>query len=254
MISFRRAWSLGLGLLAALPALAEPIEDNSFLLEEAYNQEAGVVQFIQTYERSDSGDMEYSLSVEAPAPSQAHQISFTAPYSRYEEADVAGVGDTALNYRYQLVANDSVAIAPRLSLLVPTGDDEKGLGTGKVGYQTNWAVSARANAALVVHGNVGATVVPDVEPAPGAEKVTLYATNAALSVIWLATDDFNVLVEFVTEQTENSSTATVNPGVRYAVNFEKSQLVLGLSAPTPALYSSGKPSAFGYVSYEPTLW
>lgn len=29
---------------------AEVVKDNSFLIEEAYNQEAGVVQFIQGYQ------------------------------------------------------------------------------------------------------------------------------------------------------------------------------------------------------------
>ena len=32
-------------------ASAEKVEDNSFLVEEAYNQEEGVVQFIQLYQK-----------------------------------------------------------------------------------------------------------------------------------------------------------------------------------------------------------
>jgi hypothetical protein len=41
----------------------------------------------------------------------------------------------ALNYRYQLVANDKVAIAPRVSLSLPTGNSKKALGIGGVGFR-----------------------------------------------------------------------------------------------------------------------
>ncbi len=33
-------------------SLAEPVENNSFLVEEAYNQDPGVVQFINVYQKS----------------------------------------------------------------------------------------------------------------------------------------------------------------------------------------------------------
>src|SRR5512144_2099823 len=55
------------GLLAAAPARGQgavaappPIQDNSFLVEEAYNQDPGVVQTIQTYARvAGTGDWAY---------------------------------------------------------------------------------------------------------------------------------------------------------------------------------------------------
>jgi hypothetical protein len=43
-------------------------------------------------------------------------------------------GDIALNYRYELRgADERVALAPRLSVLLPTGDETKGLGGGGPG-------------------------------------------------------------------------------------------------------------------------
>ena len=55
-----------------LPALAwagppsapdtKPIQDNSFLIEEAYNQERGVVQHINTFQRVHSGDWVYTFT------------------------------------------------------------------------------------------------------------------------------------------------------------------------------------------------
>lgn len=243
--------------------LAEAIEDNSFLLEEAYNQEAGVVQFIQTFQKDKSGEAFYSFSTELPAPNQTHQLSFTVPYNRLKDATTFtnGVGDTALNYRYQLLNHDVVAIAPRLSVLLPTGDTDKGFGSGVTGLQTNWAISVKASNFLVVHMNVGATYLPAVKH--GLDKTKdLYGHNSALSVIWLAHENFNLLTEFVTSSIQEGSESQIsvtsdtliNPGFRYAVNFNNAQLVLGASAPTPVLYSKGPASYLAYLSFEPKLW
>ncbi len=72
-------------LLCASPSLAqEPprkapsaIQDNSFLIEEAYNQEAGVVQHISTFTRLRGGDWVYTFTQEFPVASLKHQLSYT---------------------------------------------------------------------------------------------------------------------------------------------------------------------------------
>ncbi len=56
-----------------------PIADNSFLIEEAYNQEAGVVQHINTFMRQRNDNWLYTFTEEIPVPSQKHQLSFTLP-------------------------------------------------------------------------------------------------------------------------------------------------------------------------------
>jgi hypothetical protein len=55
------------------------IQDNSFLVEEAYNQEFGVVQHIQTLQRVwDSNDWVYTFTQEWPVDaSPRHQLSYT---------------------------------------------------------------------------------------------------------------------------------------------------------------------------------
>ena len=60
------------------------IQDNSFLLEEAYNQEAGVVQHISSFTRFwDSKSWAYTFTQEWPIPSlPRHQLSFTATVVR----------------------------------------------------------------------------------------------------------------------------------------------------------------------------
>src|SRR5262245_17773403 len=55
-----------------------PLQDNSFLIEEAYNQEAGVVQSIVNglWSRS-SENWTLSFTQEWPVPDQRHQFSYT---------------------------------------------------------------------------------------------------------------------------------------------------------------------------------
>src|SRR4051812_34907067 len=120
----RAALALLLGSSIAAHAADGPIQDNSFLIEEAYNQEEGVVQHINTFQRSQhSKDWAYSFTQEWPVGTIKHQFSYTVPVLRSEEFRT-GVGDVALNYRYQLVGDGEakLAIAPRLSVIVATGD------------------------------------------------------------------------------------------------------------------------------------
>src|SRR4051794_39606166 len=80
------------------------IEDNSFLMEEAYNQEYGVVQHIQSFTRDVRNDAYvYSFTQEWPIDlDPKHQFSYTLQGTRVAGLDGFGWGDTLLNYRYQL--------------------------------------------------------------------------------------------------------------------------------------------------------
>src|SRR5258708_2637285 len=80
-----------------------PLQDNSFLVEEAYNQEAGVVQNIlnATYDRKTHGWL-LTFTQEWPVPDQTNQLSYAVPYTfAGRPGDPSGVGDVFLNYRYQ---------------------------------------------------------------------------------------------------------------------------------------------------------
>jgi hypothetical protein len=98
------------------------IQDNSFLVEEAYNQNFGVVQHISSFTRFwDSKDWNYTFTQEWPVPGDArHQLSYTlaAAHAGAFPGSGAGIGDVFLNYRYQLVGSGDtrVAFSPRLSL------------------------------------------------------------------------------------------------------------------------------------------
>ncbi len=86
----RRSWLAWAALVVALGPVAaaaqegvepEKIRDNLFLLEEAYNQEPGVIQHIQSYRRGNDG-WSYSFTEEMPVPKERHQLSVTLPALR----------------------------------------------------------------------------------------------------------------------------------------------------------------------------
>src|SRR5947209_6128916 len=92
-------------LTATAFAQSGPIQDNSFLAEEAYNQEAGIVQHINTFTRQSDGTWAYTFTQEWPVPHhERHQLSFTLA-NLNNGSGGAGWGDTLLNYRYQLIGN-----------------------------------------------------------------------------------------------------------------------------------------------------
>src|SRR6185295_8436964 len=203
-----------------------PIQDNSFLIEEAYNQEAGVVQHINAFARDDdTSDWVYTFTQEWPLGGQRHQLSYTVPWLRFEDGG-SGVGDVAVNYRLQLVGSGEtpVAFAPRLTVLLPTGDEEKGRGAGAAGLQVNLPLSVVLAERFVTHVNLGATYTPKAQNEAGDEAdVTAYSFGQ--SFIWLARPKLNLMLELVYLSgeeitgpgvTEQSDSFFISPGLRWA--------------------------------------
>jgi Putative MetA-pathway of phenol degradation len=247
----------------ATPETPAAIQDDSFLVEEAYNQETDVVQHINEFTRSfDSKDWIYTFTQEWPVRGLHHQLSYTVPLQHAGSPGVGvGFGDVALNYRYQLVGSGKtrLAAAPRLSLLVPTGDSGRSYGTGAVGIQTSLPVSVVLGPRWVAHSNVGATLTPRAKDAAG-DRATTVSWNLGQSLIWLARPRFNVLVETVYQNTESvvgpmttarDESLLVSPGIRCAFNFESGlQIVPGLAVPIGIGPSRGDTSLLLYLSFE----
>lgn len=221
---------------------AAQIADNSFLMEEAYNQERGVVQHISAllWDRA-GGAWLYTFTQEWPLWGQTHQASYTVPVQRTGGAGSATrFGDVALNYRYQLLSGTKLSVSPRLSLLLPTGDEAAGTGTGEAGVQVNLPASLTLSPRLVTHWNAGVT----------ADAGTVY--NLGASAIWLFRPTINLMLETVWSGAPGETGAwLVNPAIRWAHNFKSGlQIVPGVGYAAGVGPSKGDDAFFIYLSFE----
>lgn len=242
-----------------------PIQDNSFLVEEAYNQERGVVQHISAFSRMwNSKDWTYSFTQEWPAPGNwRHQLSYTllGMHAGGQPGTGAGIGDAIFNYRYQAIGtgDSRLAFSPRLSVLFPTGDITKGRGQGAVGVQTNLPVSILLHRRVVTHWNAGGTLVPSAQNADHFRAGSI-GYSFAQSVIFLAHPRINLMLEACQNayqsvvgpgKTKWSRSEYLNPGVRWAFNFKNGlQIVPGVALPIGIGRSAGERGVFLYLSFE----
>lgn len=241
----------------------EPIiQDNSFLIEEAYNQEYGVVQHIQFFQRQwISHDWVYSFTQEWPVdPAPRNQLSYTIPVFHFG-GNGTGIGDVLLNYRYQVLGDGEAkyAFAPRFSVLLPTGDSSRGFGAGGTGLQINLPFSVVHNNMLTTHWNLGTTITPS-QKNPLGETAKTYVANAGQSFIFSVNNRLNLMLETVWTSPESvvargktvrDHTVLLSPGVRWAYNFKSGmQIVPGVAFPTGVGPSSGDWGILLYFSIE----
>lgn len=254
------ALSASLAAAQADTAADEPLSDNSFLVEEAYNQEPGVVQHINTFMRGRGGDWGYTLTQEWPLAGMRHQISYTIPI--VHPGDETGVGDVMVHYRYQWLDGEGgpVAAAPRLSAVLSTGSSGKGLGAGGFGIEAALPVSVEVvKDRIVTHSNAGARYVPRAQDPAGNHAATT-SVFLAQSAVWLVRPMFNVLLEAAWAREEfvagpggvdAQERAVISPGVRFGLNLPGDlQVVPGIAVPIGIGPSSGDRALFLYLSFE----
>jgi hypothetical protein len=262
LVRVRRPLALAILLLTSYssPLTSQAIQDNSFLLEEAYNQESGVVQHISSFTHSSGGSWAYSFTQEWPLGGIRHQLSYTVPI-QHTNPTGTGLGDIALNYRYQLAGNPEARtlIAPRLSLILPTGNERMDRGSGGLGFQGNLPVTHVLSPQWTTHWNAGATVTPSARNALGAHATTT-DFNLGASVIWLLRPSLNLLVEtlWLSEQSvEGEGQAAreergfISPGIRVAFNFAGGlQIVPGVAYTIAVAPERAEDAVFLYLSFE----
>ena len=236
-----------------------PFSDNSFLVEEAYNQERGVVQHIVNVRRARDGTFLFTLTQEWPAPALKHQVSYTVSVLGGGETR-SGIGDLLLHYRYQLLGKDEerVWFAPRVSAILPTGNVAQGRGTGGPGIQIGLPLSIRVSDAVVTHWNAGATL--SRARAVNGVRETTHGRSAAASAIWLLSPTFHLMLETAWEHGElldgvgirsTEESFVISPGVRMAINMRSGmQIVPGFGVPIGFGMSRGERDLFFYLSVE----
>jgi hypothetical protein len=232
------------------------IADNSFLVEEAFNQEGGIFQNIFLFQRARSGgNWGVEFTQEWPLGGQRHQFSYTVPFD-FSEGEL---GDILLNYRLQLRMEDETgpALSPRLSAILPTGPDD----AFDWGVQVNLPGSKQFGD-LYLHANVGATMrqLSATAALTGERSLRLYSQHVAGSVIWRALPLVHLMVESVAAweenvagvccATERDASWLVSPGIRVARNLGTHQLVVGAAAPFAPTGAKPESAIVLYLSYE----
>jgi hypothetical protein len=243
------------------PRLPEPaVEDNSFFVEEAYNQETRVVQHINgLWLAGDHLDnLLYTFTQEWPLGGPRHQLSYTIPLTRLAGQSL-GIGDVQLNYRYQLLEGERWSIAPRLTLILPSGSVAKSLGFGTVGVQLNLPVSFRFSRQFVTHWNAGLTVLPRASASDGGVHRGLVNYNLGASVVGPLMLPVQFLLEGVvnfasgidtTGAVRHGTAGVVSPGIRVAINMGKLQIVPGIGVPVLMAEGTTRVGLFSYLSFE----
>jgi DtxR family transcriptional regulator, Mn-dependent transcriptional regulator len=247
------------------PATSSPfgIADNSFLVEEAFNQEAGIFQNIFVFERSGPRGWNAGFVQEWPVTTMRHQLSYTLNFAR--DGGSARFSGTGINYRYQLWTEDAgrPAFSPRGSLLLSRDDDETGQDEGAFGLEMNLPFSKRVGATYF-HWNGGVRWYPHVWTGSRllpveADHVALTTPFAAGSAIYAVRPMFNLMLEAVLEseesvtslnRTERQTIFTILPGARGGWNLGDAQLVVGLAVPVVRQAGETETGILGYLSYE----
>jgi hypothetical protein len=239
-------------------------QDSSYLDEEAYNQEKGVVQHIFSFTRLfDTREWVASFTQEWPLRTQRHQLSYTLIGTSAGEVSNsgAGFGDIAINYRLQAVGNGDtrLAVAPRLSLLLPTGNERYGRGFGGTGVQVDLPVSYELLPRLVAHWNAGTTIVPNARNEI-AQQASIQSFNLGQGLVWLARPNFNFMLETVwnnnqnvvgPNRTQRFHDVLVSPGIRWAHNLDSGlQIVPGIAVPIGVGPTWGENGILLYLSFE----
>jgi len=235
--------------ILALPAWAQ-IQDNSFLTEEAYNQDPGVVQHISIFQRDRYDQWTTSFTQEWPAPNLKHQLS-------YGLATIGSrLGDTSLNYRYQVLgdADAKLAVAARLTATLPTGDWKRDEGYGAVGYQGALATSLVLSPQFQEHFDLGLNFVPRARNPLGG-RTDVEGFSLGHNIVWLPANRFNVMFETVLSRSRGfdgwENSAVISPGIRWSYDFPSGlQIVPGIGVPIGVGSSAGDRAVLLYLSFE----
>jgi hypothetical protein len=251
-------------LLASLSDPA-PISDNSFLIEEAYNQEPGVVQHIATFTKFPAAERWISTFTQEWPIDRAprNQLSYTLSALSSDSETTAGFSDTLINWRYQVVNEGSLAFAPRASVILPTGSSDEDRSVGGTGADFNLPVSLTTSRGFDFHWNLGATYIHHTKNRDGDIAPT-FGARIGQGLIWRAHPRIDGVLEILLlrqqlvagpDETEWATSVLINPGIRWAHDLSNGlQIVPGVSFP---IELEGDPKrragVLFYISFEHAL-
>lgn len=254
LVAFGCLVGLATPVSAQSPAPKPPfgITDNSFLVEEAFNQDPGVFQNIFMVTRSTDRRWDGSFTQEWPLGGMRHQLSFTLPASLVSgQHNSVAMGDMLINYRFQVWTEEGrlPAFAPRVSVILPSSDETR----TRVGADPGWQINlpfSREFGRLYLHGNAGATWIKDRLDSASRPAEWTNIPSVAGSANWAVTPMFQLMFETYAQfasqiDAARQTSVIVSPGFRTGWNFGDRQVVVGFAVP----FTSGDIHDKGAIVY-----
>jgi hypothetical protein len=159
-------------IMAAILFMACPLwAAHPLITDDTGTQGKGKFQLELTGQYDWDKDDAEGVSVKASGTEAAVTLSYgivdnvdlvlSLPYlwGKEKEDDVTvydenGIGDAALEVKWRLFEKEGFSLALKPGISFPTGDDEKGLGTGKIGGQI-YLIATEEIGSWAFHGNLG---------------------------------------------------------------------------------------------------
>ena len=117
-----------------------------------------------------------------------------------------GAGDTAADLKWRLFERDKLSLAVRAGVNAPTGDADRGLGSGKPTYH-GLLVASIDLAPIALHTNIGYTA----NRANPTERRDL--DHASAAAVWTLAPTWRLLLAELAGDTNVDSTQSVWPAV-----------------------------------------
>jgi len=233
----------------------ERIEDNSFLIEEAYNQDPGVIQHISSFQYMKDHTWIYTFTDEWPVPGQkTSAFDNNSCFKQWVNRIGWYIAKLPLSGHIQR----SIRLFPEVFTHIANRKFQKRAGCRGSGLPAKSPVQLPVIHKIATHYNLGLTFTPNAKQADGsASDITVF--NYGLSMILLLNKNFNFMFEvagnrtYTKVRTDYSKTGSffINPGFRYAINFKSGlQIVPGLALPIGLGPSNGDIGIYGYLSFE----
>ena len=138
--------------------------------------------------------------------------------------DERGLGDTTLEVKWRFFEKDKFSLAVKPGIIIPTGNNEKGLGAGRLGGRIFLIVSQELGS-LAFHGNLGYLRNENTLE----ERRDIWHASAAAT--WEAVKDLKLIVntgiERNPDRTANRDPAFLIAGIIYSVT-EKFDIDFGV--------------------------
>lgn len=246
-------------------------EDNSFLFDEAINQEKGIMQYVSNlyFDNVNGGNLLYNFTQEIPVGGEQHQLNYSILYHIDRVTPTgqrsSGFGDIAIGYHYKVSGKrDKLMVIPGISIIIPTGNSQEGRGIGGPGIQSTVTFTKRLSHRLVTHYNIGYTFISQADrysysktdsPVLAYERNLNYAGIGA-GATWYVTRKTVLFTELISNFVKdirqdgtlrNRNISTINPGFRFAIDANNVQIVPGIS--TPIILTDGAFSRIGIFFY-----